>query len=89
MAQVLFYIEVALSDAEGHLLDLHNHSFNGLPILFRNEKKAKGRAASIFHNYQYTGFEEVPSIYDSGYMMKRKADGFQVCIRVREVRVIT
>lgn len=89
MPQVLFYIEVALSDAGGRLLDLHNHSANGLPILFRNEKKAKGRACSIVHNYKYTGFEAETSMFDTYCLMKRKADGLQICIRVREVRVIT
>lgn len=87
MAQLLFYIEVVHYNDKGDIFDVHLCSCGGLPILYRNEKKAKWRASSIRQQYINCGYRWIDGIPNLPYHLLHDKTGVKVTINIREVRV--
>lgn len=87
MAQLLFYVEVVSYDKEGCIFDVHSSLCGGLPILYRNEKKANWRASRIRQQYLIYGYRWIDGEPNLPYHLINDETGMKITINIREVRV--
>lgn len=89
MAQLLFYVECSSFDENGRLIDVHESQAGGLPILYKNEKKARFRASLIRQRYYRMGYRSLGDNPLPPYHLLNDNTGLRVQVCIREVYVKT
>lgn len=89
MSQLLFYIEVQTFKADGTLFDVHQSQAGGLPIIYRNEKKARWQVSLMRNAFFAQGYQQTTPDAIPPYWFQHPSTGTKVHVCIREVRVLT
>lgn len=90
MAQSLYYVEVVTTDANnGLVVDVHESTVGGLPILYRSEKKAKNRASRMRLALWNLGYKSIDTNAQPPYQLLSPAGDYKRSITIREVPILT
>lgn len=89
MPQLLYYIEVTTWSATGQLVDVHESMSGGLPILYKNPKKAIKRIVQMENALRSLGYQTEDQVLELPITMTHPYTAAKKLICIREVHVNT
>lgn len=87
MPQLLFYVECVEYDSDMKVVDVHQSQSGGLPIVYKNEKKAFNRAVSMRDAYIRLGWSQIGERSLPPFRLSSPSLSLILHIAIREVYV--